>query len=276
MMKDKIQEIREMFNHHGDAYPKEEGIYISHELIERINCFWFRKDNNQKSGQLIIYLHGGAFSLGGIVSHAPLVSHFAGKFSIPVLFIDYSLAPENPFPTAINEVLKVYQTLLLKHASSEIIFMGDSAGGGLAISVLSKINENKLPIPKCLVMISPWADLTCSYTSHQFNAEHDPVFGGKKILLQEMASLYAGSSNVKEVSPIETVIHLFPPTLILAGSTEVLLDDSKAVYEKIKRQQTNTKLSIYKNQKHVWPLENIHTVESQKALIEIQKFITRE
>ena len=66
MMKDKIQEIREMFNHHGDAYPKEEGIYISHELIERINCFWFRKDNNQKSGQLIIYLHGGAFSLGGI------------------------------------------------------------------------------------------------------------------------------------------------------------------------------------------------------------------
>ena len=72
------------------------------------------------------------------MSHAPMVSHFAGKFSIPVLFIDYSLAPENPFPTAINEVLKVYQTLLLKHASSEIIFMGDSAGGGLAISVLSK------------------------------------------------------------------------------------------------------------------------------------------
>lgn len=276
MMKDKIHEVREMFNHHGDAYPKEEGIYISHELIDSINCFWFRKNNNRESGQLIIYLHGGAFTLGGIASHTPIVSHFAGKFSIPVLFIDYSLAPENPFPTAINEVLKVYQTLLLKQASSEIIFMGDSAGGGLAISVLSKINENKLPIPKCLVMISPWADLTCSYASHQFNAEHDPIFGGKKILLQEMASLYAGSSNVKEVSPIETVIDLFPPTLILAGSTEVLLDDSKAVYEKIKSQQTNTKLSIYKNQKHVWPLENIHTDESQKALIEIQKFITKE
>lgn len=274
MMKDKIHEIREMFNHHGNAYPKVESIRISHELIENVSCFWFRKINNRESKQLIIYLHGGAFTLGGIASHTPLVSHFADKFSIPILFIDYSLAPENPFPTAINEVLKVYQTLLLKHVSSEIIFMGDSAGGGLAISVFSKINENKIAIPKCLVMISPWADLTCSHASHQYNAELDFVFGGKKILLQGMASLYAAGNNTKEVSPIETILGTFPPTLILVGSTEVLLDDSKVVYEKVKSQQAHTKLSIYENQKHVWPFEDIYTDESQKALAEIQKFIT--
>lgn len=272
-MKERINEIREMFNRHGKAYTKAVNIKIKKEPIGNIDCFWFKKIESKETKQLIIYLHGGAFTLGGMTSHGSLVSHLANQFELPILFIEYSLAPENLFPTAINEIVKVYQSILQTYSKSEIILMGDSAGAGLAISVISKLNKMEIEIPGSLVMLSPWTDLACSYESHATNSELDTIFGGKKSLLQNMASLYAGTEKVSSVSPIELMHGLFPPTLILAGSTEVLLDDSKAVHAKILGRQPDVKLSIYDNQKHVWLLEDVHTKSSKKAMKEIQEFI---
>lgn len=275
-MKEKINDIREMFNKHGEAYAKAQSVKITKQSIENIDCFWFENIEQKETKQLIIYLHGGAFTLGGIVSHSPLVTHLANEFNVPLLFVEYSLAPEKPFPTAINEVVKVYQSILQTYPKSEIIFIGDSAGAGLAISVISKMNELEIKIPHSLVMISPWTDLTCSYESHTTNSELDTIFGGKKTLLQNMASLYAGIESVVKASPIELMFGIFPSTLILVGSTEVLLDDSKAVYTKILDTQPNVKLSIYGNQKHVWLFEDIHTKPSKMAMNEIREFITEK
>lgn len=220
---------------------------------------------------MIIYLHGGCFVLGSIQSHQSLVSHLSKHLALPILFVEYSLAPEKPFPVAMSEIEQVYKHTLLHYPENDIILMGDSAGAGLALSVLSKLNKEGVKAPAYLIMLSPWIDLSCSNESLSSNANLDPILTKKA--LQDYTSLYVREHNLSDANPIETRYGEYPPTLILVGSGEILLDDSKSIYNKIASVQEKVKLSIYDNQNHVWMLENIQTGESEKALREIKKFI---
>jgi acetyl esterase/lipase len=210
--------------------------------------------------------------MGSIRSHQALVSHLTNEMAIPFLFVEYGLAPEKPFPEGVNDLYKVYRYLLIQYPENEIILMGDSAGAGLSVSLLSRIEESGLQSPKYIVMISPWIDLSCTNRSITENADKDPVL--KKERLQELASLYTGNRDFSTVNPKENLPKKFPPTLILVGSDEILLDDSKSIYTKIVESRVKTKLSIYEKQSHVWLLEDIHKEESKTALREIKKFIT--
>ena len=109
-------------------YDKAENIKISKTLIEHIDCFWVENREQIVKSRIVIYLPGGGFVLGSIQSHQALVSHLAKQLSLPILFIEYSLAPEKPYPNAINNILSVYEYLLHQDPKTEIIFMGDSAG----------------------------------------------------------------------------------------------------------------------------------------------------
>jgi len=270
-MNDKINISRKNFEKLGTIYDKADNVIIEKAIIENVDCYWFRDNEKTNTNKIIVYLHGGCFVLGSIQSHQSLVSHLSKHLSLPVLFVDYSLAPEKPFPSAIIDILDVYQHLLLQHPEADIILMGDSAGAGLSLSVLSKLNERNIPAPKYLVMLSPWIDLTCTNESLTANADLDPIL--TKEQLREFVSLYVNETNLPAANPIETMYGPFPPTLILVGSGEILSDDSKSIYNKIARQQTKTKLSIYDKQNHVWMLENIHTEASKTAMKEIQEFI---
>ena len=269
-MNEKINNSRNNFEKLGAVYSKSENVTISKERIVHVDCYWFNSERFANSNKLIVYLHGGCFVLGSIQSHQAMVSHVSANLQTPVLFVEYSLAPEHPFPAALNEVFSVYKHLLLKHSEKDIIFMGDSAGAGLALSVLSKINNEGIKIPAYLVMLSPWVDLTCSNDSIATNAQSDPILS--KTALQNFAAMYV-DDNLSEANPIGNLLGPFPPTMIMVGSGEVLLDDSKNLYNKITREQPNVKLSIYEKQNHVWMLENIHTDSSGKALNEIKEFI---
>ncbi|HET9431782.1 MAG TPA: alpha/beta hydrolase [Chitinophagaceae bacterium] len=268
---DKIVNSRKNFDNLGKSYEKADNIIIEKVIIENVDCYWFRPDGNSADNRIIIYLHGGCFVLGSIQSHQALVSHITRHLSIPALFVDYSLAPEKPFPAAINEIIHVYQHLLLLHPEADFILMGDSAGAGLSVSVLSKLNERNIPVPKYLVMFSPWVDLTCTNPSIALNAGLDTIL--TKAQLQEFVSLYVNDNNLAAANPVGNLHGKFPPTLILVGSGEILLDDSRVVYKKIGSQQERVKLSVYDNQNHVWMLENIHSEGSKNALKEIREFI---
>jgi monoterpene epsilon-lactone hydrolase len=270
-MDNKINISRNNFEKLGAQYKKADNVNIEKEIIENINCYWFNKTDIKPKNKIIIYLHGGCFVLGSINSHQALVSHFADILGTSMLFIEYSLAPENPFPSAINEVLKVYQFLLLKNQIQDIIFMGDSAGAGLSMSVISTLNKKNIIKPKQLVMLSPWVDLSVSGNSITDNADTDPIL--TKEQLQKFTSLYLGNNKLSDANPIETIFGEFPPTLILVGSSEILLDDSKMIYSVIAEKQTITKLKIYENQNHVWLLDNIHSEPSKNAIEEINNFI---
>lgn len=270
LINNKIYNSRKNFDKLGIAYEKAENVIIKREVIEDINCYWFNK-NESVNSKLIIYLHGGCFVFGSIQSHQSLVSHISKHLALPVLFIEYSLAPEKPFPFSLDDIQKVYENIIFQYPENDIIFMGDSAGAGLAVSVLSRLNKKGNKIPSCLVLLSPWIDLSCSNTSLLINAYFDPILTKKG--LEYYASLYVKEHNLSEVNPIENISGPFPPTLILVGSREILLDDSKSIYYKLLGFQNKVKLSIYDNQNHVWMLENIHTEESKKTLKEIKWFI---
>jgi epsilon-lactone hydrolase len=271
-MNDQINSARKDFDKLGTFYNKSEHVTINREIIENVTCYWFYPKEKVKANTLIIYLHGGCFVLGSIQSHQSLVSHVAEQLALPILFIEYSLAPEKPFPAAIDEIEKVYQKILFRYPENNIILMGDSAGGGLAISIISKFNKRNSKPPTHVVMLSPWIDLSCSNDSILANKDLDHILTKKA--LQDYASMYVDDHTLSEANPIENIYGKFPPTLILVSSGEILLDDSKSIYNKIASQQEKTKLSLYDNQQHVWILADIHAEASKKAIREIKEFIS--
>lgn len=267
-----INNSRFSFDQLGKRYKQADNITIEQEVIENTNCYWFYEKGMSLENSIIIYLHGGCFVLGSINSHQTLVSHLSKELNTPILFVEYSLAPENPFPKAIEEIIQVYKYLLHKRNTNSIIIMGDSAGAGLAVSVISRLNNEKISMPGFLIMLSPWIDLNCQNNSLIKNKDCDPVLTQKA--LQNYTSMYVGNAKLSDANPIENNIDNFPPTLILVGSGEILLDDSKSLYNKIAGFQEKVKLTIYENQNHVWMLENIHSEESKRAINEIREFIS--
>jgi epsilon-lactone hydrolase len=271
IMNDKLVNSRISFEKLGDVYEKSKNVTINREIIQNANCYWFKPEKEINTNKLLIYLHGGCFVLGSVKSHQSLVSHLSEHLALPILFIEYGLAPEKPFPSAIDDIENVYKQALSEYHDYKIIFMGDSAGAGLAISVLSRLTKKGIKLPANLVMLSPWIDLTCQNNSFIENKDHDPILTKKA--LQNYTSMYVGNAKLSDANPIESIKGRFPPTLILVGSGEILLDDSKSIYNKIADHQKKAKLTIYENQNHVWMLENVHSEESKKTIREIKEFI---
>jgi acetyl esterase/lipase len=141
-----INDFRSNFEKLGSQYKAADNTRIEKEIIEGIPCYWICKAGAKSSSSVILYLHGGCYVLGSINSHQALVSHLASETDTTILFIEYSLSPENPFPVAINEVLKVYNYLVNEIQIPHISFMGDSAGGGLIILAVSVLNKKKIPL----------------------------------------------------------------------------------------------------------------------------------
>jgi epsilon-lactone hydrolase len=271
-MNDQINNGRKEFDKLGTAYKKSGNVTVDQEIIGNTTCYWFNPKDKAETKRLIIYLHGGCYVLGSIASHEALVSHLSEQLALPILFIEYSLAPEKPFPDAIKEVEKVYGQILSRTPETDLILMGDSAGGGLAISIISDLNKWNSKPPIYLVMLSPWIDLSCTNDSFLQNKESDPVL--TREALQDYASMYINGNKLQEANPIEKMYGSYPPTLVLVSSAEILLDDGKAIEKEIKSQQQKTRISIYENQNHVWLLADIHSTASKKAIKEIREFIS--
>ena len=125
---DNVNANRAVFNSLGNIYPSDGSVEVSGEQIEGVTCYWLVPDSFDKN-KIVIYLHGGMFVLGSIAGYKAMVSHFASAFSTKILFIEYALAPEKPFPNGVNDILKVYRELIRRYPDAKITLMGDSAGG---------------------------------------------------------------------------------------------------------------------------------------------------
>lgn len=268
---DKVKADRAFFNNLGNIYPADSSVKVTRESIEGVTCHWFTPDNFDEN-EIIIYLHGGSLVLGSIQSHKPMVSHFASAFASRILFIDYAQAPEKPFPNGINDILKVYRWFIRQYSNAKIILIGDSAGGGLSVSLIKIATEEKLPVPSCVILISPWIYLKCDTGSYETRKKMDPIL--TREMLSEYANYYA-AGNWNEADPGQLNFNSFPPTFILVGSNEVLFDDSKTFYAKIKPLQPNTQMKEYIDQNHVWPLADIKSEGSKNALTDMRKFIAK-
>lgn len=268
----KISSDRANFDNLGNFYPADSTVKIVSEPIAGVTCYWFVPDSFDED-KIIIHLHGGLFGLGSIQSHKPMVSYLASALFTKVLFIDYSLAPESPFPAGLNDVLKVYRELIRKYPKAKISLIGDSAGGGLSVSLIKRTAEEKLQAPSYVILISPWLYLTCNTESYKTRKKMEQIL--TKEMLVEYANYYVADSKWSEADPGELNFNSFPPLFILAGSNEILFDDSKLFFEKIRSVQSNTKMKEYVNQNHVWPMADIKSEGSKNALSDIKEFITR-
>lgn len=224
---------------------------------------------------VVLQLHGGGYIAA--VRNAYYV--FAGLYNevgngCSVLTPDYRVAPEDPYPAALQDALASYQWLLDNGYSGEqIVLAGDSAGGGLAMALCMYLRDHEMPLPCGIVAMSPWTDLTASGESYETNYERDPLFGNTR---ESMIYLddYAGTHDKSEpyLSPLFGDFYDFPPMLIQVGSLEMLLSDSVSVAEKARGQGVKVRLSVYEGMFHVFQMAYLNIPESKKAWAEVGKF----
>ncbi|MCW3126469.1 MAG: alpha/beta hydrolase [Bacteroidetes bacterium] len=267
----KVKADRGVFNGLGNIYPADASVEISAETIEGVSCYWFAPGDPDKN-KIVIYLHGGMFVLGSIETYRAMISHFASAFSAKILFIEYALAPEKPFPNGINEIAKVYRQIIRRYPDAKIILMGDSAGGALSATLIKKASEEKMQMPSGVVLLSPWVYLKCNTGSYETRKKLDPILTKDKLM--EYAGYYV-ADNWTEADSGQFTFTDFPPLLILVGTNEILFDDSKLFYEKIKLVQPNTQKKEYENQVHGWPLIDIKSDAAKDAMANMAKFVAR-
>ncbi len=241
--------------------------------IEGLDAEWV-KIHGQSPEIFILYLHGGGYSLGSIQTHRELVSRIARACEAKALVLDYRLAPENPFPAAIEDALAAYRYMLQQNISPQkIVVMGDSAGGGLTMSTLLSIRDKGEKMPCAGVCISPWVDLAGTGDSLKTRAHLDSMISPK--ILPEMARQYLGNEDPKNplVSSIYADLSHLPPLLIQVGTNEVLFDDSTRLAQRAKECNVQVDLDIWESMGHVWHFFGSLLPQSNQAIDKIANFI---
>lgn len=266
----KIYGFRAFYEQLGHSYPKDSTITEDETEIAGVKSYWFNQ-NQLTQRSIVIYLHGGAYVYGNIKAYRAMVSHVAASLHLPVLYVEYSLAPEHPFPAANNEVLKVYREIKKKYPGYKIIVIGDSAGGGLAITLVHNAQQNNLVAPDALALISPWVNLKAVNKSYTTRKALDPII--TKDFVQSSALLYAGD-KLKDADPSEIRFKQFPPVFLMVGTNEILYDDAQNFYNYLKPIQKMTQFKAYQGQTHVWMFTNISSPASVEAMKDIKNFIS--
>ena len=226
------------------------------------------------TGRAILYLHGGGYAIGSLNTHRRLAYDISAASAAKVLLIDYRLAPEHPFPAAVDDAAAAWRWLLQQgFATNRLAIAGDSAGGGLTIATLVNLRDKKLGLPACAVALSPWVDLEGLGNSITTRAAQDPMV--QKDGLLWMAKLYLNGKDPRTplAAPLHAAMKALPPVLIQVGSAETLLDDAIRIAEKMHAAGVDARLAIWPNMLHVFPLFAPVLSEGRDGCIEIGSFI---
>jgi monoterpene epsilon-lactone hydrolase len=227
-----------------------------------------------KDRPCILYLHGGAYIAMSPRTHRSLTSRLAAWSDARLFALDYRLAPEHPFPAALDDALAAYRALLLAGMPAfRIVVAGDSAGGGLALALLLSLRDAGDPLPAAAVLFSPWTDLAATGRSIVTNDAADPMFFGAWVGRQAGHYLATTPATNPLASPVYADLTGLPPLLIQVGDDEVLLDDSRRVAENAARAGVAVALRIWNGVPHGWQIFAPILPEGRDALREAAAFI---
>lgn len=256
------------------SIPLQPGVDLETESIEGVPCLWVREENSLED-YVVVYMHGGGLVEGSATTSREFASRLTKTLRIPVLLVDYRLAPEYPFPAALNDVKVVYRSLLSRYSPEQIIFGGDSNGSGLALASLVSLRDEGEKLPASLFAISPVVDLSFSGESMTTRAALDPFTSEEA--LKYCAELYTQGGDVLNplVSPLFADLSAMPSALIQVGDHEILLSDSVRLAKKLEREGSKVSLKIWNELWHVW---HYHPAlpEAQQAIDEIRDFLYQE
>jgi len=224
---------------------------------------------------VILYLHGGAYALGSIDTSREFAARLAHVTNTPVLAINYRLAPEHPFPAALEDAVSAYRWLPDQGFDpSQTIIAGDSAGGGLALAILLTLRDAGERLPAGAVCISPWTDLALTGASIRTKAQADPILD--LYSLDMYAKYYAGEREpaFPLISPLYADMKGLPPLLIQVGTDEILLDDAARCAENARQAGVDVTLEIWDEMFHVFQLIGF-LPETKKAMAQIAEFVSQ-
>jgi epsilon-lactone hydrolase len=250
-----------------------EGFDFSPLTADNVSAEWITPENAGKDG-VILYLHGGGYCIGSINTHRAMVARIARASKTRALLIDYRLAPENPFPAAVEDATTAYRWLLGEGIPSEkIVIAGDSAGGGLTVATLLNLKDAGLSMPAAGVCISPWVDLTMSGESMKTKADVDPMVRSAGIF--QMADAYLNGQDPKQplASPLFGNLEDLPPLLIHVGTAEVLLDDSLRLSKAATSAGVDVTLEAWEDMIHVWHTFAEMLPEAGEAIDIVGKYV---
>lgn len=223
---------------------------------------------------VLLYLHGGAFLLRTLNGHMNLAAGIARSAGLDEAVLPiYRLAPEFPFPAAIDDCVAAYRGLLSRgFTRDQIVLGGDSAGGGLVLKLLMRLRDTGLPLPSCGVLISPFTDMSCSGRSIQSNAGKDPMFGRLPAM---HVRFYLGATDPRDplCSPLFGDFAGLPPLIAQVGSTERLLDDTVRLAPRVRRAGGVLEVEVWNDMPHVWQAMGLP--ESAQAIESLGRFIRR-
>ena len=247
-------------------------VYMKDHDFGAFQGAWVMPKDERRSG-VILYLHGGGYTCGSLEYAKGFAATLASQCGVRVFCAAYRLAPENPYPAAVDDALEAYRYLLKKgYAPRQILLCGESAGGGLIYALCLRLRQEGMELPCGLIGISPWVDLTGSGQSYETNRDNDPSLTQE--LLEFYAKCYTTDPADPLCSPVFGDLTGFPPSLLFAGGDEILLDDARALHEKLVQSGCRSTLHIAPERWHAYVLYCL-SENMEEDMEAIDRFLTK-
>jgi acetyl esterase/lipase len=261
----------------GSIWPVATDVTLTSVSIDGVPAEWSGSPGSDAS-RVLMFLHGGGYCSGSIRSHRRMVTEAGRAAGVRTLAVGYRLAPEHPFPAALDDAMAAWHFLRRQGvAARRIAVGGDSAGGGLSLSLTFKLHERGEELPGCLWLASPWVDLTLSGATLATKELADPLI--HKGYLGELVDAYLSGTAIDRrdprVSPLFANLASAPPTLIQVGSAETLLDDAVRLAGALGAADVEVALEIWPHMIHAWALWNARLEAGQRALASAGEFMRR-
>ena len=235
---------------------------------------WVHARSGAQPTLTILYLHGGGYCLGSPATHRALTGHLAVRCNARVFAADYRLAPEHPFPAAVEDAVAAYRGLLAQGISAhDLVIAGDSAGGGLSVAAAVRLRELGVPLPRALVLFSPWTDVSL--------AQLPPPPPGEVMIappwITECARAYVGAGDPHHplASPVNADLRGLPSTLVQVGTDEILLGDSRRLHERLRAAGVAASREEYPRRWHVFQVNAGVLADADRALASVAAFTQR-
>lgn len=222
---------------------------------------------------LLVWFHGGGYVMGSPRGYTHAAAALARALGSTVLVPDYRLAPEHPFPAALEDATLVVQALVAEHGAERIAVAGDSAGGGLTIAGLANIRDLGTPLPAVAAAVSPLADFTASGATFVTNAATDPVIRPQSLPILAASYLRKQDRSTPLASPVFADLNGLPPVLLLASDSETLLDDAVVLDRRLRAAGGASTLSVYSDTCHAWTLFTDTLPQAREGVAELAAFV---
>jgi monoterpene epsilon-lactone hydrolase len=265
---------RARFDALSSLLPPVEGFEAEPARLGGIAGEWVRGKQVRRVDAAVLYLHGGGYAIGSPKSHRHMLGPLSADSGLPIFAADYRLAPEHPFPAAVDDAVAAYKGLLDSGiAADKLAIAGDSAGGGLTVATLVAARDKGLPMPACAVPISPWVDLGQGGESYRSRAKRDPIV--KKEPMDVMAAQYLGGADPKTplASPLFADLKGLPPLLIQVGTEEALQDDAIALKARAEAAGVEVSFESWGGMIHVWHIFHPILSEGRDAIARIASYL---